>query len=374
MRERERALVRKYPLIDLEVVTARRWNEGSKNVQAANDELFRVIAAETWPVEHVTSFAYNPFTIIDALRNHRPHLIDIHQEPYSLASAQILATASLIVPDATVIVFTAQNILKRYPPPFSMFEQYAYAKAAAIYPCSTSVLEVVRAKAFHKPCPIIPFGVDISAFQQRSAWPSPDATPTIGYVGRMVQPKGILLLARALRQLKDLDWKLLLIGDGPDLPLLMQELGESGLLDRTTSVGSVDYNSIPGYFRQMDLMIMPTITTNRVREQFGRVLVEAMASGVCVAGSTCGAIPEVIGDAGVVFPENDETALAAKIRPLLLDGNLRERYARMGRARVEQHFTWDKVAEQTYKLYCQVLGLHQPSRTRKWEAAPAVCY
>jgi glycosyltransferase involved in cell wall biosynthesis len=111
---------------------------------------------------------------------------------------------------------------------------------------------------------------------------------------------------------------------------------------------------MPEYFHKLDMMVIPTETTKRIREQFGRVIVEAMASRVPVIGSTCGAIPEVIGDAGVVFPEGDAGALAAALRQLLLDGDLRERLALAGLSRVEE-YSWERVAEKTYALYQQVL-------------------
>jgi L-malate glycosyltransferase len=99
---------------------------------------------------------------------------------------------------------------------------------------------------------------------------------------------------------------------------------------------------------------MPTQTTQRIREQFGRVLVESMASGVPVIGSTCGSIPEVIGDAGLVFPEGDAEALACALRRTLFDEGLRKRMAQAGLARVKQ-YSWERVAEKTYEFFQQVL-------------------
>ena len=100
---------------------------------------------------------------------------------------------------------------------------------------------------------------------------------------------------------------------------------------------------------------MPTQTTARIREQFGRVLVEAMASGLPVIGSTCGAIPEVIDDAGLIFPEGNSAALATALRRLLLDVGLREELTRAGRRRVMEHYSWERVADQMHELFWQVL-------------------
>ena len=130
---------------------------------------------------------------------------------------------------------------------------------------------------------------------------------------------------------------------------------------------------MPEYFKRLDVLVIPTQTTKRIREQFGRVIVEAMASGIPVIGSTCGAIPEVIGDAGLVFPEGDAEALAGALRRLLSDSALRERLARAGRKRVEQHYSWERVADQTYELFQQVLRTKEaPALKRSFASAPLV--
>ena len=115
---------------------------------------------------------------------------------------------------------------------------------------------------------------------------------------------------------------------------------------------------------------MPTRTTGRIREQFGRVLVEAMASGVPVVGTTCGAIPEVIGDAGLIVNENNPDALAEALRRMLVDEKLREQLARAGRERVEQHYSWERVAGKTYALFRQVLNAKAATDlTQRFEVA-----
>ncbi len=128
------------------------------------------------------------------------------------------------------------------------------------------------------------------------------------------------------------------------------DLPSCGVRDRATFTGAIDFALVPDYFHKLDVMVIPTETTKRIREQFGRVIVEAMASGIPVIGSTCGAIPEVIGDAGLVFPEGDATALANSLRQTMLDEGLRERMKEMGLARVQQ-YSWDRVAEATFDLY-----------------------
>jgi glycosyltransferase involved in cell wall biosynthesis len=356
LRERERALVRGYPDVDLEVVTTDRWREAEIEVEATADDLVRVTTARPYLSKHIQLFAYDLRPIVAALRRHRPHLIDLNHEPYSVACAEILTLCSWFAPHAPVVMQTNQNILRRYPPPFNWLERRAFRRVAAAYGCSETVCEVLRAKGFEKPAPIIPFGVNIEAFSPRPvAEPKSTRPLTIGFVGRMLPGKGLNVLAEALGKLTSESWRLLVVGDGPERAAFEQTLADSGLLERAQFTGAINYDSVPDFYQQIDVLVMPTQTTKRIREQFGRVLVEAMASGVPVIGSTCGAIPEVIGDAGLVFREGDADALAGALRRVLLDGALRIRLARNGRERVEQHYSWERVAAKTYELFRQVL-------------------
>ena len=188
----------------------------------------------------------------------------------------------------------------------------------------------------------------------------------------MLPGKGLNVLADALEKIKGEPWQLLVVGDGSERENFEQRLREAGLYDRAEFTGAVSFALVPEYFQQLDVMVIPTETTKRIREQFGRVIVEAMASGVPVIGSTCGAIPEVIGDAGLVFPEGDADALADALRSMLADRTLRERLAAAGQARVEQ-YSWDARCGndiRTVSSAC-LTAERSPLRTRSLASAQA---
>ena len=361
LRQRERALVKSYPDVDLEVVTTARWREAEVEVEAATDDLFPVRTARTYFSKHIQLFAYDPRPIIKALRQHRPHLIDISHEPYSIACAELLTLCGWFAPQTPIVMQTNQNIFHNYPPPFNWLEQRAFRRVDAAYACSETVCEVLRAKGFDKPAPIVTFGVDMTAFRPRAAGVErPDGPLTIGYVGRVLPGKGLNVLAQALDKIKGEAWQLLVVGDGLGRAEFEQRLTASEVLDRARFTGAISFDQVPAYFHQMDVLVLPTETTKRVREQFGRVLVEAMASGIPVIGSTCGAIPEVIGDAGLLFREADAESLADALRLALSDKGLRERVAEAGLARVER-YSWERVAEKTYQLYKDVIRMRTAS-------------
>lgn len=355
LRGRERGLAKRFPQIEMEVITPPRWCETNVDVETVPDDLFPVRTARTFFSKHIQLFAYDPFPIIEVLRRHKPHIIDMDHEPYSVQCAEIITLRNLFAPNTPIVMQTAQNILKNYPPPFSLLEKRAFREIAGAYMCSETVREVLKTKGFRKPIQIAYFGVDMEAFQPVER---PDDEPfTIGYIGRLMPPKGVLVLVDALAQIKAENWRFLVVGDGTERPTMERKLAEHGLLDRCDFVGAVQYEETPKYFQKIDVLAMPTITTPKFREQFGRVLIEAMACNVPVVGSTCGAIPEVIGEAGIVVAENDAAALANGLRRLIRDTDLRKTLSSAGRRRVQENFTWERVAEQIFSLYEQVLGL-----------------
>jgi glycosyltransferase involved in cell wall biosynthesis len=365
LRHRERALARCYPDVDLQVITTKRWREAEVEVDATPDDLFPVRTARTYLSKHIQLFAYDPRPIIKALQTHRPHLIDLNHEPYSVACAELLTLCGWFAPNVPIVMQTAQNIHHTYPPPFSWLEQRAFRRVAGAYACSETVVEVLRAKGFTKPAPIVPFGVSTEAFRPRPAGSKRSDGPlTIGFVGRMLPGKGLNVLAAALEKLKSEEWRLLVVGDGSECIEFEQRLTAAGLSDRAVYTGAINFDLVPAYFHQMDMLVLPTETTKRMREQFGRVLVEAMASGVPVIGSTCGAIPEVIGDAGLVFTEGDADALAGELRRMLSAEDLRERLVVAGLERVKR-YSWERVAEKTYELFRQVLKSREATALKR---------
>jgi glycosyltransferase involved in cell wall biosynthesis len=353
LRGRERAVARCFPEIDMEVVTPPRWREAEVEVESEPDEYFPVQTAPTFLSKHIQLFAYDPRPIIEVLKRHKPHIIDMNHEPYSVPCAEILTLRNLFAPQARIVMQTAQNILKNYPLPFSAMEKRAFKQVSAAYMCSETVREVLETKGFHKPMKIVPFGVDLNLFKPVNRLQN--ETFTIGYIGRMLPAKGLLVLVDALAQIKNEKWQLVIVGDGPEREATENRVIKHGLQDRCKFVGAIPYDQTPEYFQKLDVLVVPTITTKSIREQFGRVIVEAMACHVPVIGSTCGAIPEVIGDAGIIVPENDPAQLAAQLRILMSSEELQKNLAKAARERVEKHYTWERVAEQIYSVYQEVL-------------------
>jgi len=123
----------------------------------------------------------------------------------------------------------------------------------------------------------------------------------IGYVGRFVEEKGIKDLIEAFLKL-DLDAVLIFIGDG-QLRSWLEETSKNH--PNIIVLPPQKSEDLAYFYKIIDVLVLPSKTTKSWKEQFGRVLIEAMASGVKVVGSNSGAIPEVINGCGAIFKEGD---------------------------------------------------------------------
>ena len=164
------------------------------------------------------------------------------------------------------------------------------------------------------------------------------------------------MLLYAVRDLPGL-WRLHIVGEGSQRDAIETQVLEMGLESRVTFEKSwLPSLRMPAFYRQLDALVLPSRTRPNWVEQFGRVLIEAMACGVPVIGSDCGEIPNVIGDAGLVFPEDDAPALRGHLEQLMRDAELWSSLSLRGRERVLTHFTQRAIAAQTMTVYQEMVG------------------
>ncbi len=169
---------------------------------------------------------------------------------------------------------------------------------------------VWRAKGYRGPLTVIPqVGVEPDVFKPLDRQNAGDADQfRVGYAGRFVEEKGIDVLLNALHDLGG-EWQADLVGSGPDQPRLAELAQRLQIADRVRFLPWMPSAQTVDFYRSLDVLVLPSCSRSNWKEQFGRVLVDAMACGVPVIGSTCGEIPNVIGDAGLIFPEGDAAAL-----------------------------------------------------------------
>jgi len=359
-----------HPDVDLTVVTPTWWHEDGRHVEqeVAAGRGYRLIVLPavqvkgTHPtiVTHPNLFFYRR-GLARALSAVKPDIIDLYEEPYSLAAAQMLPLRAALAPRSKLVFYSAQNIDKRYPPPFRQIEQWSYRAAGHAHVCNSEAIEILRRKGYRGDVRVIPLGVDHARFT-----PAGDpaaakralglAGPVVGYAGRLHTEKGVQDLLDAVARLDRPDVTLLLAGGGPHQALLEERAAGLGMAGRVTFLGAVDRGELPPVLRAMDLLVVPSRTTPTWKEQFGRVLIEGFLSGVPVAGSSSGAIPELIGSDGYIYPEGDIDALAATLAAALDDPADRRARADRARARALRDDTWQAVAARRHAMYREMLS------------------
>jgi glycosyltransferase involved in cell wall biosynthesis len=275
-----------------------------------------------------------------------PDLVHVDEEPYNLATYLALRIAKRR--GARRLFYTWQNLSRRLPPPFGLIERANFGAAQAAIAANLDAANVLRAKGFSKLISVIPPGLDPLVYRPGPTEPS--STLRVGYVGRLVWEKGVDILLRACATLP-FDWTLTVIGEGDQAESLAQLADRLGVGLQIAFEPPRPSGEIPDVLRRFDVLVLPSRGVANWREQFGRVLMEAMASEVAVIGSTCGEIPRVIGDAGLVFAEGNVKALAVQLGQLQSDPSLRASLARRGRQRVLDHFTLQRIAEMTAEVY-----------------------
>ncbi|MBV9168450.1 MAG: glycosyltransferase family 4 protein [Chloroflexi bacterium] len=286
-------------------------------------------------------------TLGRVMREVRPDVVHLDEEPYNLATAHGSLMAQRT--GARSLFFSWQNLLRRYPPPFSWFERGVYQRSAFALAGSSEALSVLHAKGYCGPASVVPqFGVDPELFAPGDSVRCDP--PVIGFIGRLVEEKGVFVLLDALANLGG-DWRLHVIGSGPLEPFARQRAEQLAFSERVTWERGVRSTEIPGRLRGFTVLVQPSLTRRHWKEQFGRAVMEAMACGVPVVGSDSGEIPNVIGDAGIVVREDDRPALRDALRRILNDAELRDELSRRGRERVLRRFTHARIAEATVTAY-----------------------
>lgn len=281
------------------------------------------------------------------------------EEPYVYAASQV---ARLAPPSSRIVFATFQNIRKRYPWPLSAFEKTAMSRADGWIAFGETVRGALSRSPLYsgRASRVIAPGIDTCAFRPDAAaarairaqigWQERDLV--VGFAGRFVPQKGLFTLMNALRGSRS-DWRALFVGGGP----LERELRRFAdrHAGRVHVATGVPHAEVPRWLNAMTILCAPSRTTGRWREQFGRMLIEAMACGVPVVASDSGEMPFVVANTGTIVPERDVSAWTAALDTLLQDGELRRERSAAGRARAEERFAWPVIARAHLEFFAELL-------------------
>ncbi|MBV9279950.1 MAG: glycosyltransferase family 4 protein [Chloroflexi bacterium] len=336
--------------VEITAVVPAEWQEGGgrQGLERAHDGPYALVVSPLRWNGHFHVHYYPQLPRL--LRTFRPDILHMDEEPFNLAT--YLATRAAFRRGIPSLFFSWQNLFRRYPPPFAAMERAVYRFVAHGLAGTGEVEAVLRRKGYVKPLTVVPqFGIDPEVFSPGGRAGDGFA---VGFLNRLIPGKAPLLTLEAFDRLPK-DSRLTIVGDGPLRAGVEAEIERRGLSGRVTLRPRVPSAQVPDLIRELDAVVLPSLTTPTWKEQFGRVLIEAMACAVPVVGSDSGEIPQVIGDAGLVVPEGDAVALSDALRRLYDDPGLRRELGERGRCRVLRNYTHARVAQLTYGAYLRML-------------------
>jgi glycosyltransferase involved in cell wall biosynthesis len=372
--EKLRALSQLQPGIEVTVVVPKLWKPGGVQNKIIETEYrdegaFKIVPISNFSQNHQGLLTFGA-DLITLLREFRPQIIHVEQGSRGLAYTQMIILNQLLGLKAKNVFFTWWNLPYELKLPVALLEKFNLKNSQGIISGNQDGAEILRKRGHQGAIKVIPqLGVDETLFVPQT---QPELATklginsgdfVVGFVGRFVQEKGLLTLIKALLSLQDKPWKLLLLGRGELKDELIKIAAKNNIQDKLIMVESVPHNEVAKYINLMSTLVLPSETTYKFKtltsvgwkEQFGHVLIEAMACKVPVIGSNSGEIPYVIGDAGLIFPEGDFQALANCLSQLMEKPDLAENLGTLGYEKAMLQYTNKALAQQQFEFYQELI-------------------
>ncbi|HEY6171320.1 MAG TPA: glycosyltransferase family 4 protein [Candidatus Kapabacteria bacterium] len=353
--------------IDLTVLTVEGWEMNGKYREAdalqVESPYHFIIGKTFWSGKENRGFYVSG--LLRAFNIAQPEVIYLMEEPFSLFAIQVLSLAAILFPNTPVVFFTWTNLSLRqfdYRPSvwYSNVSRWVLPRLQYGLTANSDAIKVLTEENFSAPTKMVGYGVDTDSFRSvsestkrslREKLDIPNEATIVGFIGRMMWMKGLDLLLDSFAKLKrntDKPLILLLVGSGTDEPEILSRANDLGLSSSIRHITSVPQTEVPPYIALMDILVLPSRRVRMWAEQFGRVLVEAMAARTLVIGSSSGAIPEVIGNAGFVFEENNANDLFRVLSQVVnLSEDEKNRMLIIGEERAANQYSWKKFAEES---------------------------
>lgn len=332
--------------VEVGLLVPSRWVDRSLGLifelEDATGGMVRVFPSPVALAGRVGGYVFSPAHALAAIRRFRPDVVHVEAEVFSLVAFELALLARAC--GARMTLFCWENVdrdlgLRRTT------TRVVVASLAHLFAGSEDTAKLVGNWGYRGEVTVIPqLGVEVPERVQPRC--HPDEELVVGFVGRLVPWKGVDFLLRALGDLRDrgVPARGVIVGTGPEEERLRVLASELGLGERVTWYGWVRHDDVPRLLGEVDVLVLPSRSIPTWREQFGHVLIEAMAQGIPVVGSSCGAIPAVIGRRELVFREQDKRALADLLARLATDRSFYAAAAAHSVARVQQ-FTHEAIAE-----------------------------
>jgi len=302
---------------------------------------------------------YAPWDLWHVLNNFKPDILQVEEEVFSLSTFELALWSRLT--KTPMVIFGWENLERQLPTPRWWICQFVLNTAKVIIPGNQDGANIMRKWGYSGLLEVMPqMGVDPNFFspheRQVTAHSGSEGSNrpfNIGFLGRLAHSKGIDLIFAALRELRQRGFNVCvtLCGSGADEATLRQEAENQQVADSVIWRGAVRHEQAPKELGAFDVLVLPSRTTPGWKEQFGHVLIEAMAMGIPVVGSTSGEIPNVIGRSDLVFQEEDVQGLTLILERLIQDPQWWQQTSEYGLNRVDQHYSHQRIAERLIQLW-----------------------
>ena len=259
-------------------------------------------------------YFFNPIRIIQILLSNKYDAIVLAQETWSLSLFFFNLLRLLgINRRAKFYIWICQNIKKPHLYFLRFFERFNCLTVTKILVCCEEAAEVIKWKKIKTPCGYFPFSFDSSLYKKIPLnYAKSDFR--VGYMGRISEEKGVKALLSAIELLKNenINISLTIAGAGDLEPLLSE-------YENVEYLGVLRHSEAHKFYENIDLFVLPSETRKFWKEQFGRVIVESVATGRPVLGSNSGAIPEVLGklELPFIFEEGNIEDLVMQINKII---------------------------------------------------------
>lgn len=288
---------------------------------------------------------WNAKALRGLLNDFRPNVLHIEEEPWSRPAALGLRLARKL--GVASVVSTAESLPRSYSIGERWRRKRSLRLASGVIATNNLALALATKQRPTSPRLAVPqLGVTPPPVTPRVPHPG----LAIGFLGRLVPERGLDLLFRACVGLAG-KWTLTVIGTGPSQEELEQLAQRIGISARVSWLGALPRQAVDEIWPRLDCVVLPSRTTERWVMTAGSAALHAMAHGVAVLGTNSGALPELVGDAGRIVPEEDVAALAAVLQELYADRSLCERLGDAGRRRIVEHFSDTAIAGKTLTFW-----------------------
>ncbi|MDI6739179.1 MAG: glycosyltransferase [Candidatus Edwardsbacteria bacterium] len=349
------------PNLSLALAVPRVWADMGQQIplQKSQDPRYRIYGLDVCWHRHLYAHFYSPLELWRVLSRERPDMVYIEEEPQSFAALQTVGLAKAA--GCRTVLLTWENLLRKFPLYKRALQQMVFHNLDGVIGGTGEALETARSLGFTGPGFVNPqFGVDEEEFRPKDVASLRGSLGlseqfVIGFIARLLREKGILTLIEAAAKLEH-DFRLLVVGKGPIENEARRQADRAGIRDKVVWAGIIPHILLSDYMNLMDVFVLPSIPARDWKEQFGHVVIEAMACRVPVVGSDCGAIPELMGEGGLVFPAGEHVALADCLRKLHADRALRINLGNKGRQRAIREYSNATVANRLVGFLRAVAG------------------